>query len=234
LELNNLNLENQKNSISDFLKSFTEELSKFLKDNKNNLNEETKEKSFQKYPSDADNLNEIDNTNELKNLKFGDICVVNQVLDERVSFIDTENGKYFDVFFAKDSDTYNDLVKSGISKDKIQIIEEDEFYDIQFGDKFIINSNNELERYSGDLDIDNLKLRSDSTTDAWYDLDSIENTLKNQEGKEYVVKEITDDKIIMTNLEGEGHIETYLKLNPEVKVGDILVRTGREYCIKGK
>ncbi len=104
-----------------------------------------------------------------------------------------------------------------------------QIYNIQYGDKFINTGTNIFKRYERDLDIQNLKIRSSTDTDVWYDLDQMEDTLKQLEGKRYIVTDINEEKIILTEQEIGGNVVTYKKLYPNVNMGDVLTRRGRKY-----
>lgn len=218
-EFNELNIENK--NTNSFIANFIKELVEKLSINKKNI--------FKRYPSDADSIAKYDKSNDLKKVSNGDVCVVSQVLDERVSFIDTDNGKQFDIYYAINDEKYKKLLDLGVNPKSICSIHEDEFYNIQFGDKFINTGTNIFERYEGDLDIQNLKIRNSTDTDVWYDLDQMEDTLKKLEGKRYIVSDMNEEKIILTEQEIGGNVVTYKKLYPNVNVGDVLTRRGRKY-----
>lgn len=215
---NELKISNENSSI----------ISKFINEIFEKMN--TKEQNiFKKYPSDADVIAEYDERNELKEVYDNDICVVSQIFNERVSFIDTNNGKQFDLYYSINDETYNKLLEMGIDENKIVSINEEEFMDIMPGDCFIKEKNKGMQKYYGDLDIDSVNVRSSTDTDVWYYLKDMEELIKNDEGKKYEVVGIENGKIIMQTQGLIGTREIYQKLYSDVQVGDVLIKTGRKY-----
>jgi hypothetical protein len=82
------------------------------------------------------------------------------------------------------------------------------------------------EIYNGEIDI--------KDTDAWYKLDNLYGALRDDENKNFIVKEITDKKIYLTYEDGGGHISRYREAYPNLEVGDIVKKVNGKFIKEGE
>ncbi len=208
-------------SLSTFINELTNELKKH--ENNKKLTKEEYIKDNRKELSEG-GYNVFEDINNIgKPINVGDVCVVQWINKELVSFIDSTNGKEFDIYFAKDDETYQKLIDYGFEKEKIYRIDKETFYYLDIGDRFI-KTENGYEVYNGEFDLDNIPLRSATDTNAWEYLEEIYSGIEADEGQEFVVDSLTEEKAILKYPDGSGLLSVYREVYPELEV--------RRFCCK--
>ncbi len=208
---NILNNKEVNNLLSDFIK----ELTKALNKNEEKSNTNSIEEFEKKLNQVKENRQEINNSKEISE---NDICVVYGMKDNKLTLINIENGKEFDIYITTSQEDRKKLEEKDINN--ICQMNKNDFYNIDLGSKLIVK-NNKFEIYNGELNI--------KDQEAFNKLDEMYSAIKEDENKNFIVKEITDEKIYLTYENGEGNISIYKELYPELKIGDIVKKQEGKY-----
>ena len=163
-------------------------------------------------------INEISETLD-KNQN--DICVVYGIKDEKLTLINIENGEEFNIYISISEDSKKKLHQQGI--DNIFDMDRNDFYNIDLGTKLEFENGN-CKIYEGEIEI--------KDSDAWYKLQDLYDSLKEDENQSFIVREIIDNKIFLTYEDGGGDISIYREIYPDLKVGDILKKENGKYIKK--
>ena len=148
-------------------------------------------------------LSALQNSLENNNSKIeGHIFVVNDVNDDKLSVIDIDNGKEFDIF------------KSEMS--------ENDFYSLNLGSRITVENGKYLP-FTGEFEIKNKSVAA-QLEDLFFCLDEERNAT-------YSVTEISDDKIFLTNTQEGGHFSIPKQIYPDFKVGDLVKNENGKYVL---
>lgn len=151
--------------------------------------------------------------------KEGDTNIVFGLNDEKVTLLSPETGEEKEIYISISKDVTNKLHRKGIY-DNIYEMDKNEFYKWDFGTKVIMKNGN-FEIYDGKIDI--------KDDDAWYKIQDMEAGLKRTENTNYIVKNMSDDKVYMTHENGSGYIYVYKELYPDLQIGDTVKKINGKY-----
>jgi len=165
------------------------------------------------------------NTKELNNsqvLEEGKIYAIQGISNEKLQVVDIKDGYNFDVYISINEETLERLKDNGITN-KIYEMSKENFYTLEQGDNITIE-NGKCVPYEGEIKITNDKAREI--------LDELYFNLKNEEGRNYVVTDIKDEKIYMQDTEYSVEYQVYKEVYPDWKIGDVITRQNGKYIKK--
>ena len=139
--------------------------------------------------------------------------------DEKITLLNIENGKEFDIYISTSENILNSLHEQDIYSN-IYEMNKNDFYNLDLGSKLIMKNGN-YEIYNGEIDI--------KDDEAWYKLNELYGNLRDDENKIFVVKDVTDRKVYLTYGDGGGFISRYKEAYPDFKVGDLVKRVNGKF-----
>ena len=166
---NILNNKEVNNLLSDFIK----ELTKALNKNEEKSNTNSIEEFEKKLNQVKENRQEINNSKEISE---NDICVVYGMKDNKLTLINIENGKEFDIYITISQEDRKKLEEKDINN--ICQMNKNDFYNIDLGSKLIVK-NNKFEIYNGEINI--------KDQEAFNKLDEMYSTIKEDENKNFII-----------------------------------------------
>lgn len=195
--------------------------------NINNFKEIDKEINNNKIGNIVSNFlkevsNALKNENKLIGIEEGDINIIYGMHDAKITLLNPKTGKEQEIYVATSETNKKEWQEKGIKDDNIYKTDKDTFYKWNFGTK-LIYENGKLNIYNGEIDIKN--------DDAWYKLDDLYASMKADENKEFIVKEVTNDKVIFNYKDGGGFISRPKELYPNFKVGDTVKKVNDRFVI---
>lgn len=156
--------------------------------------------------------------NNKENIKEQNICVVKDRNDEKLTLVNISNGVEYDIFIVKSNAEIAKLNFRNIF-DNIYITSEKSFYNIDLGTNVIFRGNS-CEIYDGSVEIKNEKAKAN--------LEELFFNLNEEEGTQYTVDKIKDDKVYLKGEDG-GYFSIYKQAYPDFKQGDKIIRENRKY-----
>ena len=156
---------------------------------------------------------------QTKVLKEDTIYVINGIQNEEIGVVNIENGEEFDIYIATDKSMLQALQEKGIHQNIYEMSKKD-FYPLELGNKLQLEDGI-LFPYTGEI-----KIKNDI---AWEKLEDLFFNLEQEEGRTYVVTDISGNKIYMEDTDNQGHYEVYQELYPDWKMGDTILRKDGKY-----
>lgn len=179
---------------------------KLKKENENNLAETLLDmlKSF------------LDKSNTIKD---GSIFVITDIIDEKLTLVDVDNGNEFNIYISTCKEDSKRLNNLGIVSNIYELSKRD-FHSLDLGSNLIFK-NGSYSIYNDEINITNSEV-SAKLEDMYF-------SLKQEEGQVYVVDKISDEKIYLTTRDGQGYFYIYKDLYPDFKVGDLIKKQNGKY-----
>ena len=181
-------------------------------------NNETLENDVANFMEELSNALETKDTD--LNLTEEKTGVVYGYKDEKITLLNIDDGKEFDVHIAISEDVRRALIEQGIQEENIFMMDKWDFYNIDLGTKIKI-CNGKCQVYNGEIEIKN--------QDAKYAIEELNNNIMEDEGENFLVKEIKDNKIYMTYEDGGWYFYTYQELYPDLLEGDKVKKVNGKY-----
>lgn len=191
---------------------------------------------------DLDKFNSLNNTNEPKNNFFDNviknfqnvlegfiknpissdsICVITDINDEKLSLVNIDTGEDFDIYISSSTDTLDKLHKQGIS-DNIYTISKEDLYSLNLGSNIILK-NAQCHFYQDNIEITN--------KDALAKLEDLYFCLEQEKNAEYLISNINNGKIFLTNTKEGGCFSILQEAYPNFKIGDIVKNVNGKYVL---
>lgn len=160
--------------------------------------------------------NKISNEQTLNNLKDGSIYVVTDIIDEKLSLLDIDDGNEFNVSIS---------ISNMDNSSNICYMQKEEFHKLDLGSNLIFKDGS-LSIYDKDITITNSSVSSK--------LEDLYFNLSQEEGQVYVVDKVSDEKVYLTGQDGQGYFYVYKDLYPNFKVGDLVKKQNKKYLLLEK
>lgn len=193
------------------------------------------------------NFNSINNNNEPKNNFFNNfintlqnalenfiknpsssaidlensICVITDINDEKLSLVNIYTGEDFNIYISSSIDKLNQLRNQGIS-DNIYMISKEDLYSLNLGSNIILK-NGQCHLYQDNIEITN--------KEALSKLENLYFCLEQEQDAEYLVSNISDGKIFLTNTKEGGYFSILEEAYPDFKIGDIVKNVNGKYVL---
>ena len=149
------------------------------------------------------------------------ICVITDINDERLSLVNTENGQDLDIYVSHSNDKTKELHSKGITDNIFEISKED-LYSLNLGSNIILKDG-QCNLYHGEIEIKN--------SEAAAKLENLYFCLEQEKNAEYLVSNISDGKIYLTNTKEGGYFSILEEAYPNFKVGDIVKNVNGKYVL---
>lgn len=149
-------------------------------------------------------------------LEENKIYVISDISDNSINVVDIDNGNEIKVYISIDEG-----IDLNSNNNIIYKMDKFEFLKLNLTDN-IIMKNNKL--YSN---TEKVEIKNDL---AWRILADLYMEEEESEGMKYIVKEIKDNRIYLTNEDGTGgYFSIYKELYPNFEIGDIVLKEKKEY-----
>lgn len=188
----NLEQNNNDNKSNDLISNFVKELGKVV-----------------------ENLINKDNSQNFNKLENGTIYVVRDINDQKLSLVNIDNGKEFDIYAVSSEKELEKLNNTGIFNNIYQISKED-LDNLNLGSGITIKNNNYI-LYDSEIKIENIK-----NSEALSKLENMYFCLEDEKAATFSISEISDNKIFLTNTEEGGYFSIPRDKYPDFKVGDFV------------
>ena len=214
IDKKNLDNNQRNNSIPNFIK----ELSNTLKNIEDNKVKERIDNLEKEVKVIRQSIKEINNN---KKVEEGDVCVIYGLDDKKITLLNIENGKEFDIHISISDDSLYNLQEEG--NNNMYKIKKNDLYNLDLGTKLKF-MDGKYEIYNGEIDI--------KDDEVWYKLDELYSNLRDDENKNFIVKDITDEKVYLTYEDGGGFISRYRKIYPDFQIGDKVIKVNGKFVKK--
>ena len=155
------------------------------------------------------------------NISQDSIYVVRDINDEKISLVNIENGKNFDIYAVTSSKQIEDLHSKGIVDNIFEISTED-FYSLNLGSNIIIQ-HGKCKLYPGEINIENPEAKA-KLEDMYFCLEQEKDSI-------YSISEISSEKIYLTDTKEGGYFSIPRDAYPNFKVGDFVKNIDGKYTL---
>lgn len=149
------------------------------------------------------------------------IYVVRDINDEKLSLVNVDDGQEIDIYAACSKDKIESLHSKGISNNIYEISKED-FYSLNLGSNITIKDRKCIP-YSGEI-----KIKSPV---AAAKLEDMYFCLEQEKDAQYLVSEISDEKIYLSDIKEGGYFSIPKEPYPDFKVGNIVKKIDGKYTL---
>ena len=133
------------------------------------------------------------------------ICVITDINDEKLSLVNIDTGEDFSIHISSSTDE-----------------SKEDLYSLNLGSNIILK-NGQCCLYQDDINITN--------KEALAKLENLYFCLEQEKNAEYLVSNITDGKIFLTNTKEGGYFSILEEAYPNFKVGDIIKNVNGKYIL---
>lgn len=149
------------------------------------------------------------------------ICVITDINDEKLSLVNIENGQDLDIYVSYSKDKIENLRNQYIADNIFEISKED-LYSLNLGSNIILK-NGKCLLYQDDIEITN--------QEAVAKLEDLYFCLEQEKNAEYLVSNISDGKIYLTNTKEGGYFSILKEAYPDFQIGDIVKIVNGKYIL---
>ena len=149
------------------------------------------------------------------------ICVITDINDEKLSLVNIDTGEDFNIHISSSTNELEQLRNQGVS-DNIYEISKEDLYSLNLGSNIILK-NGQCYLYQDNIEITN--------QEALAKLEDLYFCLEQEKNAEYLVSNITDGKIFLTNTKEGGYFSILEEAYPNFKVGDIVKNVNGKYIL---
>lgn len=188
---------------------------KLEQDNNNNKSNDLISVFIKELGKVVENLVNQGNLKDFNKLEEGTIYVVRDINDEKLSLVNIDNGKEFDIYAVSSEKEIEKLNDAGIFNNIYQISKED-LYSLNLGSGITVKNYNCI-LYDSEIKIESIK-----NPEALSKLENMYFCLEDEKGTTYSVSEISNDKIYLTDTKEGGYFSIPKDKYPDFKVGDFV------------
>lgn len=149
------------------------------------------------------------------------ICVITDINDQRLSLVNIEEGQNFDIYVTHSKEQEQELRKQGITNNIFEISKED-LFSLNLGSNLCLK-NNQCTLYHGKIEIKN--------SEAATKLEDMYFCLEQEKNAKYLVSNISDGKIYLTNTKEGGYFSIIEEAYPNFKIGDLVKNINGKYFL---
>jgi len=149
------------------------------------------------------------------------IYVVRDINNEKLSLVDIENGKDFDIYVVSSSEQISKLNEQGIY-DNIYEMSKDDLYSLNLGSNIQFNAG-KFKPYYDKVEIKN--------PEASAKLEDMYFCLEQEKNATFSVSKVSDDKVFLTNTTEGGLFSIPQEKYPDFKVGDLVKYIDGKYVL---
>lgn len=149
------------------------------------------------------------------------ICVITDINNEKLSLVNIENGQDFDIYVTHSKDKTEELYSHGINDNIFEISKED-LYNLNLGSNIILKGG-QCTLYHDEVEIKN--------SEAAAKLEDMYFCLEQEKNAEYLVSNISDGKIYLTDTKEGGYFSILKEAYPDFEVGDLVKNVNGKYVL---
>ena len=159
--------------------------------------------------------------NNSKELLENSIYVVRDIIDEKLSLVNIENGQDLDIYAVCSPEQISKLNEQGIY-DNIYEMSKDDLYSLNLGSNIQFN-NGKFKPYYDKIEIKN--------PEASAQLEDMYFCLEQEKDATFSVSKISDEKVFLTNTTEGGLFSIPKEKYPDFKVGDLVKNIDGKYVL---